>query len=191
MGLSANSHAVLASTAQLIERVQLHVLRGYADEDWAPISDEDVRMVASFSGGRVELQELGAHTQEIGIPAYTGGHAVIVVNRLIPRNFRRLAVRHGLAHLLAGELEVGQGMEVRFMSSILDYMTLEERRADVFALADLIPWRTLEALPRAPDPHAMLRYVTGEIRAFAPDWPLRRVRDRARLRLALFSAWRV
>ena len=69
----------------------------------------------------------GSHFGEAIRPA--GGR------RSIARERGRAACRHGLAHLLAGDLDVGEGADVRFMSSILEFMSVEERTADCFALA--------------------------------------------------------
>jgi hypothetical protein len=60
--------------------------------------------------------------------------------------------------LVAGELEPEEGTEVRFMSSLLDCVTLEERRADLFALADLIPDREFKERRRAGYAEAHLRH---------------------------------
>ncbi len=152
MARSAEDRAVLISTRQLLARVREATGLAYADDTWSPISDITLAIIARQMGGVIVQEELGANTQEIGVPGYFGPPA-IVINRLIPAGFRRLALRHGLAHLAAGELDVGEGSEVRFMSSILDYDTLEERR-------------------------------------YATDWPARRVRDRARLRVELYAGRR-
>ena len=187
MAISAEDRQVLQSTRLLLTHVRDQTGLAYADDTWSPISDITLDIIARQMGGVIVLEELGANTQEIGIPGYFGTPA-IVVNRLIPGGFRRLALRHGLAHLAAGELEVGQENEVRFMSSILDYDTLEERRADLFALADLVPDRLLDEIllggARVRDlPAAIAR----EVRRYAPEWPARRVRDRSRLRAELFG----
>jgi hypothetical protein len=100
-------------------------------------------------------------------------------------------MRHGLAHLVAGELAEEEGAGLRFMSSILDHMTLEERRADLYALADLLPDRTLAgAVITEPSPERGLRWMEGQVQQFAATWSRERVRDRAQLRWDLFFFWR-
>lgn len=187
MAVSAEDRAVLVSTRLLLARVREQTGLAYADDTWSPISDITLDILARQMGGMILHDELGANTQEIGVPGYFGPPA-IVVNRMIPSGFRRLALRHGLAHLAAGELDAGQESEVRFMSSILDYDTLEERRADLFALADLIPDRQVdEFLLAGGHVRDLPGWVARQTRSFAPDWPIRRVRDRARLRAELYG----
>ncbi len=187
MANSAEDRQVLVSTRLLLARVRERSGLAYADDTWSPISDITLDILARQMGGMIVQEELGANTQEIGVPGYFGPPA-IVVNRRIAAGFRRLALRHGLAHLAAGELDVGQESEVRFMSSILDYGTLEERRADLFALADLVPDRLIdEALLAGTPLRALPIWVASEIRRYAAAWPDPRVRDRARLRVALYA----
>ena len=72
------------------------------------------------------------------------------------------------------------------MSSVLDFMAIEERRADLFALADLVPDRTLAELRgRRYRFDELTRWLWCEIKRFAPAWSTVRVADRVGLRLAL------
>ncbi len=136
-------------------------------------------------GTLISHRDLGEGIQELGMPGYLGV-PVIVVNRRLPWGTRRLALRHGLAHLVAGELEPEEGSQIRFMSSMFDYMTLEERRADLFAMADLIPDRELKERRVASYTEGELRrWVTGEVRRYAPEWPASRIEDRIALRMQL------
>ena len=74
------------------------------------------------------------------------------------------------------------------MSSILDYMTLEERRADLFTLADLIPDRQLQTLQASGYSVRELEHrVTCEIKRCTPTWPADRIADRRALRLSMLS----
>lgn len=178
--------AVLASTRALIDWTRGQSGHAYADDSWSPISDLDVEVIARYFSCRLVTDELPVGVQEIGIPGYTGD-PTIVVSRRLPLPFRRLAVRHGLAHLVAGELEGEHDSGIRFMSSILDASTIEERRADLYALADLVPDRDLaEILKLEPDPPGALVWLKGQIRRVAPMWPVERLEDRARLRWLLF-----
>ena len=187
MAASADDRAVVVSTRLLIARVREQAGLAYADDTWSPISDITLDIIARRLGGVIVQDELGANTQEVGVPGYFGP-PTIVVNRRIRSGFRRLALRHGLAHLVAGELDVGQDSEVRFMSSVLDYDTLEERRADLFALADLIPDRQLDEVLLAGRPVRELSgFVRTQVQLYAAEWPMRRIRDRTRLRLALYT----
>ena len=178
---------MVVSARLLIARVREQAGLAYADDTWSPISDITLDIIARRLGGVIVQDELGANTQEVGVPGYFGP-PTIVVNRRIRSGFRRLALRHGLAHLVAGELDVGQDSEVRFMSSVLDYDTLEERRADLFALADLIPDRQLDEVLLAGRPVRELSgFVRTQVQLYAAEWPMRRIRDRTRLRLALYA----
>lgn len=179
--------AVLDSTRMLIRAVRGQAGLAYADDTWSPLSDITLSLIARRLGTRLTQDDLGDGIQEIGIPGYVGA-PVIVVNRAIAPGLRRLALRHGLAHLVAGELEPEQGGDVRFMSSIHDHMTLEERRADLFALADLIPDRQLMELQRSGYERSELeRWVTCEILRYASSWPSERMEDRCGLRMALLE----
>jgi hypothetical protein len=72
------------------------------------------------------------------------------------------------------------------MSSIHDYFSMGERRADLFALADLIPDRDMTEVVRLErDPDGALAWMRRQIEIFAA-WPADRVEDRARLRWSLF-----
>lgn len=173
--LDRSDLAVLSSTAALIDTMRRHTFLPYADDTWSPVSSPTVGLAAFRFGAALQESALPHGVQELAIPAYIGD-PIVVVNQLLPPPMRALALRHGLAHLIAGELAPGVGAEIRFMSSMHDYTTLEERRADLFALADLLPEREMR---NDPD------WLAAEISLFAPDWPADRLFDRAALRLAL------
>lgn len=74
------------------------------------------------------------------------------------------------------------------MSLITDYMTLEERRADLFALADLFPDPALDVLVSSGAKQRSIEAaLRREVQVFAPAWPRDRLADRVRLRLALYE----
>ncbi len=183
---SVETAAVLASTRALIDWTRGQSGHGYADEFFSPISDFDIEVIARRFSCHLVAGELPAGVQEIGIPGYTG-LPTIVVSRSLPPPVRRLATRHGLAHLVAGELEGEHDSGVRFMSSIHDWTSLEERRADLFALADLIPDRELAAaVATEASPAGALQWMRERVGLFAGDWPEGRIEDRARLRWGLY-----
>ena len=178
----SDSRVVLASTRALLAALPRQTNLAYADDTWSPVGDHTLEQIARQLGSVIVVDDLGAGAQEIGIPGHFGP-PTIAVNRRLPALERRFALRHGLAHLVAGELD---GAEVRFMSSVLDFMAIEERRADLFALADLVPDRTLLELERKGytlDERA--RWLWCELKRFAPAWSTVRVADRVGLRLAL------
>lgn len=169
--------AAVASTVVLIHAVRSQTGFAYADDTWSPIAELTLGGIAKKFGAELHEAPLPDGIQEVGVPAYFSG-PIVVVNHRIPPALRGLALRHGLAHLVAGELEAGIGAEIRFMSSVSDWMALEERRADLFALADLIPDRLLRDDPE---------WLAAEISLLAPDWPADRLFDRVGLRLALWK----
>lgn len=185
---NADIPAVLASTRALIDWTRGQAGHCYADDHFSPISDLDLEIIARRFSCRLKVDVLPSGVQEVGIPGYMG-NPTIVVSRDLPSGHRRLAARHGLAHLVAGELEGEHDSGVRFMSSVLDHMTLEERRADLFGLADLIPDRDLATIVRVePSPEGAREWMRHRIRELTPGWPEQRLEDRASLRWALFFA---
>lgn len=180
---------VLRSSRGLIRIVNERSGLVYADE-CGTISLISVEIIARRMGAGLRCEELAIGTHEIGFPAYFGP-PVLVVNKYDHHGMRSIALRHGLAHLVAGELAVGDGSDIRFMSSILDYMTLEERRADLFALADMVAdWMVEGLFASGAAADRVERELRRHVKALAPEWPAARVRDRTRLRLALFESRR-
>lgn len=90
-----------------------------------------------------------------------------------PRD-RAFAIRHGLGHVLGGHVA-----DFGYSAAADDWDCHEEAVADLFALADLLPDREMNADPE---------WLAGEISLLAPDWPHDRVFDRTALRLALWRA---
>lgn len=185
--LAGPDWAVVMHTRQLIESVRKRTGLIYADELCGSISPISIRVIAKQLGADIIEDDIGEHAQEVGVPGLLGP-PVIVVNRYAEPSMRALACRHGLAHLLAGDLDVGDGMEVRFMSSILEWQTFEERSADLFALADVLEAGEVRDLfHQVRQRRLVARAVRARVKAMAPRWPTARVADRARLRLALYE----
>ena len=188
MGRSASpaDRAIVVATRALIRSVERRSRLCYADGIAGPISPMSVQIIARQLGADIIEADLGQHTHEIAVPGYCGP-PVIVVNRYAEPAMRHLACRHGLAHLAAGDIAIGEGADVQFMSSILDDMTPAERVADCFALADVVPGWQLESLVASNASGTAIEHeLRRHIQALAPRWPAARVRDRTRLRLALF-----
>jgi hypothetical protein len=115
---------------------------------------------------------------EIVWPPICGVH-VLHLERAQTPGERRLAVRHGLGHVLAGHLS---DLAVRHDRD--DPFGFEETIADLFALMDLIPTRQLAELYAAGYSFAELEHwTTCELRRYALRWSDERIRDRVRLRL--------
>lgn len=177
--------AVVTSTRMLLRAVRNQSGLFYADEDWSPVSDITVEILARKLGCLVLRRPLAEGIDEIAIPGLGVSPAILVNTRNSP-GMKRVALRHGLAHVLAGEVPGFDGIGIHFMSSALDYMSMAERRADLFALADLIPDRDLDVLERANySSGEKRRWIRNSITLYAPSWPADRVDDRVELRIGL------
>ncbi len=149
----------------------------YASEDWSPLSDITLGLLLERAGIRWRYCDL-EHVGEIVWPPVCGVH-LMQVNRQQSPGERRLAIRHGLAHVLAGDVA-----ELTFAREGHDWRGREETVADLFALVDLIPDRQLAELRAAGyAPDELARWVYCEIARYAPRWPTERIGARAQLRL--------
>lgn len=160
----------------LVEQAeQLGVL--YASEDWAPLSDITLGLL--LKRANIAWRYLPLHgLAEIVWPPICGVHIMQLEREQTPGE-KRLAVRHGLGHVLAGHVA-----EMQFSRGDQDVFGLEETVADLFALMDLIPSRTVGELLAAGYRGAELdRWLTCELRRYAPNWSEERMRDRVALRL--------
>jgi hypothetical protein len=145
----------------------------------APARTDQLSELLKGAGCWVEEYPFLSAAAAMALPRCAGVYPVLV-NRAARRTERGFALRHELAHVLAGEVDGAV-----LLTEVGD-MSRSERAADLFALADLIPgwwlaWLRAERLPaaelRADVAHAVAEH-TGA-------WPARRVRDRAALRLRL------
>lgn len=158
------------------EAERLEVL--YADDDWAPLSDITLGLLLRRAGIRWRYAPLAGLAEVVWPPAF-GLHLMLVEGAQTPGE-KRLAMRHGLAHVLAGHLDTYVSAGDRSWGSY------EETVADLFALVDLIPNRAVADLRSAGFTEAeRMRWVTCELRRYAPRWPAARIADRVRLRLGM------
>lgn len=187
-GHSAESaRVVVAATLPLITAIAKRTRLPFADNTWSPIPELTLEAIARAFGCVLQFADLGPRTLELGVPGYYGP-PVLILNSMLSAPERRLAMRHGLGHLVAGELEPGQGGEVRYMSDMLNFMALEERRSDLFACADLWPDRVIDDLVRAGYTlDERIHWLWCGLKTFAPKWPTARIADRVGLRLALYQ----
>jgi len=119
---------------------------------------------------------------EIVWPPVCGRHLMFVERHQLPGE-RRFAIRHGLAHVVAGHVD-----EISFARDGHDWRGFEESVADCFALADLLPDRVIREVQGAGlSPLESNRWVQGEIWRYVPNWPDARIQDRADLRMALLG----
>src|SRR3954469_23382642 len=75
----------------------------YADEDWSPLSDLTLALLLKRAGIQWSYAPL-AGLCEIVTPPICGMH-LMLVESVQTYAERRFAVRHGLAHVLAGHVE--------------------------------------------------------------------------------------
>ena len=151
----------------------------FADDDWSPLSDITLALLLERAGIRWKYLPLEG-VAEIVWPPICGRHLMFVERHQAPGE-RRFAIRHGLAHVLAGHVD-----EISFARDGHDWRGFEESVADLFAIADLVPDRMLrEAEEAGLNPVETGRWVQGEIWRYVPNWPDARIQDRAALRLAL------
>jgi len=152
----------------------------YASDDWAPLSDITLGLLLKRAGIQCRyVPDLGI--TEAVWPPVCGVH-VMHLDRAQSPGERRLAVRHGLGHVLADHVA-----DVIFSHDGHDPMGLEETIADHFALVDLISNRQLGDLRKARyTREEMERWSMCEIRRYAPRWSSDRVLDRAYLRVQAF-----
>lgn len=176
---------VLASTRFLVNQMRRAVGVPYAEPGLSPVNDFWMQHAARHLNTVLEVRELPKGIYEIATPGYLG-NAVIAIRKGLPTNEKRFALRHGLAHLVGGELDDCEAGQVRFMSSVMDLMSLEERRADLFALVDMIPDYRIAEIPSEGVADLELG-VAARIRKLLPSWPEERVMDRARLRVLYFA----
>jgi hypothetical protein len=189
---SSADRRVLVSTLKILDVVGAHSGHTYAHRDYSPTGSAWFRFVAESMGARLVERPLPDGMQEMALPGYFGRPRICVNSRLGGGRpefnaQRELARRHGLAHLVAGELGEEEGTAVRFMSSIFDWTSHSERTADTVALADLVSDGGIEtALLEGLRLGQLPRWTMERVRAIAPAWPRERVLDRAGLRVALY-----
>lgn len=153
----ASDHAaVVREVRRLVARChQLGV--AYATDDWSPLSDITLGLLLRRAGIQWEYVH-AEHFGEVVWPPICGTY-LLQLNRAQPPAHRRFALRHGLAHVLAGHVA-----DLSFAHDGHHWMCWEERVADAFALADLVPERIGDR--------------AAEVRKYCPEWSEYRLRDR-------------
>ncbi len=146
----------------------------------APMRTDQVSRLLAAAGCHVEVFPFRSSTVAMTLPRCAGVYPVFV-NRLAERTDRWYALRHELAHVLAGDTDGAV-----FLADE-GYMAPPERSADLFALADLVPGWWIAQIRRGRTPwrtvHAEIALAVAE---YAEGWPAERLTDRAALRLRLF-----
>lgn len=155
---------------------------GYADI-FSPLPDEQLVDAMKRSAVLLRVDKLGTKDQELVTPPIYGRY-IMTVSKSLDRRRRGFAARHGFGHVVAGHVS-----QVTFLSSERDWMTHEERVADLFALADVVPFWLISDLRKSRTSwRAVKHMITRTIRQYTIDWSEGRVDDRATLRVTLFRA---
>jgi len=171
--------AVFDDVQRAVENLQR---RGVVYGDiFSPYHEEGILDITRRSTVRVRFDPLGDGESEFVCPPVFGRYLMTISTDLDqPR--RAFALRHGLGHVLAGHVS-----EVSLLSTTREWMTHEERTADLFALVDLFPFYVIDDLLKGRTSWgAILQGLCRTIRQYTSGWPEERVLDRARLRIALY-----
>lgn len=116
------------------------------------------RLIQQFGA---DVREYRFDSEAVGMAFGTGdGPPLILLDSAAPRADWHLTIRHELAHVAWGEVD-----EAVFLTTT-DTMSFSERRADLFAVADLVPAAHMRqiAAPRRRRT-AVLLEVVGSFRA--------------------------
>jgi hypothetical protein len=154
---------------------------GYASL-FSPLHDDGMKDVLRQLGIVTRGEQLGERDLEAVTPPIFGRHLLLYSTDVDDRR-RRFALRHGLGHIVAGHVT----HPVYLSLDRNDFMAHEERVADLFALADLVPAAMIEDLRSARTgwqaiDHAIRRSIVFH----TLNWPTERVADRAELRITLY-----
>jgi hypothetical protein len=167
------------SAAGWMVAVARRAVKDYAGSR-APLRTDQVGELLSAAGCHVEIFPFRSDTVAMTLPRCAGVYAILV-NRSAERTDRFFALRHEVAHVLAGDVEGAVYLAHEGFESHA------ERVADLFALADLVPGWWIAGLRRGGAAWREVREEVAEaIAAYAESWPPERLRDRAALRIQLF-----
>ena len=172
---------VLQAVAEAVRQLQ-RLGVGY-DDLFSPLPDEvldaALRRLTIRASGHALGTEPNAPLELVTPPLY--GRYLLLWSTDVDADRRRFALRHGMGHVAAGHVTTP-----RFLTADGDWMTPDERVADLFALADLVPFHHVSALKRGNSWKVVRAEVSALVRIHTLDWPAERVDDRAAMRVALY-----
>lgn len=175
---SSEEPLVLAAAARVVGEAQ-RLVEHYAGP-LAPLRTDQVSVLLRRARCHLEVFPFRSDTVAMTLPRCAGAYPVLI-NRDAERTDRQFALRHEVAHVLAGDAEGAV-----FLADT-GYMTLPERVADLFALSDLVPGWWIAEVRRGHTPWRRVRAeMVLAVAEYAESWPLERLEDRAELRLRLF-----
>ena len=173
---------VLSAALRVIRNAQL-IEPGYAGP-FSPVRTDQLSGLLARTGCHVEVFAFQSATVAMTLPRCAGVYPILL-NRGAERTDRVFALRHELAHVLAGDVETALYL------SDEGFMSAEERVADLFALADLVPGWWIDWVSGDAPQGELGEEVAQAIAEFAEGWTGERAIDRARLRLRLYREWEV
>lgn len=175
--MSSEDRAVVEATAALVRRA------------WSMLEEESARtplrtdqISRLLARTRTRLCEYRFLSSAVGmaIPWGAEEHAILIDSTAARADYE-FTIRHELAHVLSGEVS-----ETLFLSAA-DTMSFSERRADLFAVTDLVPAWLISQLRGTRRPWSRVTLdVQQAFRELTEGWSEERLRDRARLRTELY-----
>jgi hypothetical protein len=172
---------VLRATADAVRQLQRLGI-GY-DDLFSPLTDEGLhealRRLTIRASGHALGTGANAPLELVTPPLY--GRYLLLWSTDVDDDRRRFALRHGMGHVVAGHVTTP-----RFLAADGDWTAPVERTADLFALADLVPFPQISALKRGNSWRAVRDEIAALVWMHTLDWPAERVQDRAVMRVALF-----
>lgn len=174
---SSDDQALLKTTAALIRR------------SWAlldhtkfqpPLRSDQISQILLRTRTRLCEYQFRSGAVGMAIPWGANEHAILIDSSASRADYQ-FTIRHELAHVLAGEVS-----EALFLCAA-DTMSFSERRADLYAVADLVPGWLIRQLRgnRRPWLHVRLEVQQG-FRERMGGWSEERLLDRADLRVLLY-----
>lgn len=175
--MSSEERAVVDAAAALV-RQSWRMLGGPGVR--TPLRTDQVSRLLALSRTRLCEYPFLSGTVGMAIPWGADEHAILIDSTASRADYA-FTVRHELAHVLSGEVS-----DTLFLSAA-DTLSFSERRADLFAVADLAPGWFMAQLRggRRPWKHIRLEVIQA-FRALTDGWSEERLRDRAHLRVELY-----
>ena len=176
---SCDDARVIAAALRLVERAR-GTVESYASAV-SPVRTDQVSHLLTAAGCHVEVFPFRSDTVAMVLPQ-CGGVYPIFINRAAEETDRFFALRHELGHVLAGDVDGPV-----YLADDDGHMSVCERAADLFALADLVPTWWIRELRRGRTPWREVRaQISAAVATYAGTWPEARLADRAALRLRLY-----
>jgi hypothetical protein len=177
--MSSEDRAVVEATAALVRRAWSMLEEESAQ---TPLRTDQISRLLTRTRTRLCEYRFLSSAVGMAIPWGAEEHAILIDSGASHADYQ-FTIRHELAHVLAGEVS-----ETLFLTAD-DTMSFSERRADLFAVVDLVPAWLVRKLrgTRRPWAHVSLE-VKQAFRELTVDWSEERLRDRVRLRVELFRS---